>query len=64
MMNIGVQCPFCGCITELEIPLEGYFAWKLDGELVQNAFPELTPTEREMLISGICPDCQKDIFGE
>jgi len=33
------------------------------GELVQVAAPDLSPEEREVLISGLCPDCQKAIFG-
>jgi hypothetical protein len=30
--------------------------------LAQDAFPYLSATEREQLISHICPDCQHDIF--
>jgi len=33
------------------------------GELAQNAFPYLSATEREQLISHICPKCQDSIFG-
>lgn len=59
-----VECPFCGMASTVKVDADGYFAWKYDGELIQNALPNLTPTEREMLISGMCEDCQKKIFGE
>jgi hypothetical protein len=39
-----------------------YDNWQ-GGELIQNAMPDLTPTEREQLISHLCPACQVKIFG-
>ena len=33
------------------------------GELVQNVFPNLTPTEHEFLITGMSEAEQKEIFG-
>lgn len=56
-------CPFCGEVFEIHVPLAGFEAWQ-NGELVQNAFPELTAENREFLISGMCRDCQEKIFGE
>ena len=63
MISIAVECPFCGCVNFINVPFEGYNAWK-NGELIQNAMPELSADEREMLISGICPDCWDNMFGE
>ena len=54
-------CPFCGQVHDVFVNLVDYFDWE-DGVLAQRAFPYLTPTEREQIISSICPDCQKDIF--
>ena len=34
-----------------------------NGELVQNVFPHLNPTEREFLITGMSEAEQKEIFG-
>lgn len=59
-----VTCPFCGTDTAIEVDADGYFAWKYEGELIQNALPNLDPSKRELLISGICEDCQKNIFGD
>lgn len=30
---------------------------------VQDIFPYLTPAERELLISGVCPECWEKMFG-
>ena len=41
---------------------EDYLAWKYDGVLIQNAMPYLPANVREMLISGLCDDCQAEMF--
>ena len=59
---ITLNCPFCGTIHEVEVNSNEYSAW-MSGELIQHAMPSLTATEREQLISRLCPDCQRKIFG-
>ena len=61
--NVAMTCTFCGQFHLVEVDLEQFEAWK-NGELIQKAMPDLTPTEREQLISQICPKCQEKIFGE
>jgi Zn finger protein HypA/HybF involved in hydrogenase expression len=61
MITVAIQCPFCGSYHEVEVDVEQYLAWQ-NGELIQNAMPNLSATEREQLISGICPKCQREIF--
>lgn len=56
------RCPFCGRGNEVEVNEEDYWDWQ-DGTLAQDAFPYLTSEEREMLISGICPDCWNSMWG-
>ena len=61
-VNVEITCPFCGAPHYVlcdEVELDRWQA----GELIQVAMPSLTATEREELISGICPDCQSSIFG-
>jgi len=58
---IVTVCPFCGHINEIGVNEDDYWDWQ-DGELVQNAFPYLSADEREVLISGLCYDCQSDLF--
>ena len=55
-------CPFCGKWHEVEVAEEQYAEY-CGGELAQVAFPQLTPTEREQIISHLCPQCQSKVFG-
>lgn len=60
---VGRECHFCGDYHEVEVSESDYAAWR-GGELAQDAFPYLTAKEREILISGICPKCWADTFGD
>ena len=55
-------CPFCTKNHFVMVSMEAYERWQA-GELIQYAMPNLTPTEREQLISGLCPECQQKVFG-
>lgn len=55
-------CPFCGMPHDVEVDFLDFCAWQ-NGKLAQDAFPYLSADEREMLISGICPDCWERTFG-
>ena len=48
---------------DLQITQEQLNRW-YEGELVQNAFPNLSADEREFLISGITPEEWESMFGE
>ena len=45
------------------VPEEGFHNWQ-GRALIQNALPELTADERELLISGTCPSCWDRMFGD
>lgn len=62
MVEITVQCPFCGKIYIVEVPEDGYDRWQM-GEKIQNAMPDVAPEVREALISGICETCWNKTFG-
>lgn len=62
-MLVKTTCPICHCDTYLQVDAEEYARWQA-GELIQVAMPDLDADEREMLISGICPDCWDDMFGD
>lgn len=61
--RVECECPFCGAVTSINVrpnkETTDYFRGVL---LAQEAFGYLTETEREAIISGICPDCQEEIF--
>lgn len=60
---IVLNCPFCGAVHEVEVDADEFSAWQ-NGELIQHAMPDLSPTKREQLISQLCPQCQLRVFGE
>lgn len=62
MLTIELTCPFCGADHSVEMDYRDFVAWE-QGELIQNVAPYLSATEREQLISHICPKCQDGIFG-
>lgn len=61
-MDIFIECVMCGKDHSVAVDFEDFQDWE-NGKLVQDAFPYLDPTEREQLISRLCPSCQKEIFG-
>lgn len=62
MIKLEIACVLCGNTHSVMVKEEDYTKY-LEGELVQKAFPYLNATQREQIISGLCPRCQEDIFG-
>lgn len=56
-------CPICKQPSELDVDQDGLLRWK-NGELIQNAFPDLTANQRELLNTGFHPDCWDSVFAE
>lgn len=63
-VTVTVFCPCCGKIHKVgNIKSEQWKRWT-NGDYAQNVFSNLPPLDREKLISGLCEDCQKQVFGE
>ena len=62
MVDINMVCPFCGSHHSVTVDEMQYTSWQR-GTLIQRAMPTLSETEREQLISHICPKCQEKFFG-
>lgn len=63
-MVIAVKCRICDkqyfiCANE-----ERYIKWQHDEHFIQDLMPDLTPGERELLISGTCEICWNEMFEE
>ena len=56
MLTLKTICPFCGETHFVQVKETDYWRYA-NGTMVQDAFPYLSADEREMLISGICPEC-------
>ena len=53
-----------GNVMELDIDPEAYATWASGfGPVIQEAFPHLTPSEREFLMTGITPKEWTNLFG-
>ena len=61
LITVPTVCPRCSDRKEFVLELESFEQWKA-GELIQRAFPNLSPEDRERLKTGICPDCWDNIF--
>lgn len=62
-MTVERQCPLCGKITAIEVNFEEFAAWK-GGALIQDAMPHMSVDDREILMTGICPQCWDSQFGD
>tara|TARA_Y100001951_G_scaffold77640_1_gene64992 strand:- start:245 stop:469 length:225 start_codon:yes stop_codon:yes gene_type:complete len=60
-VGINVRCWRCDHVTVLHAALEDIQAWQ-DGTLVQDAFPYLNESERELLISRTCDSCFEAMY--
>lgn len=54
-------CPMCKSGTTKDVPLHAVNAYNA-GALIQHAWPEGTPVEREFLKTGYCDNCQRILF--
>lgn len=56
LVELQMTCPFCGKPSSIVVDKERFERWQA-GEHVQLVWPELTPGERETLISGAHEAC-------
>lgn len=54
--TIHRRCPFCGELSHVTVPGPGLWAWE-HGEFVQRAFPTLSASEREQVLTGSHGTC-------
>jgi len=60
---VVMTCRFCGKEHVVRVNEKAFYEWQ-NGALIQNVMPELSATQREQLISEICPACQDNLFGK
>jgi hypothetical protein len=63
-MKVTRKNPFTGQMLTREIPVteEQLMAWQ-DGELIQNAMPNISAEDREFIKSGITAEQWEEMFG-
>ncbi len=60
-MIVTTHCPECKESDSFPVDVDGIVRWQ-HGEHIQKALPELTATQREQLMTGICGDCWDKLF--
>jgi len=61
-MMITRECPICHIFHTVQVPTEGWFRWKREGWLIQDAFPGIPKEERELLITGVDDVCWQQLW--
>jgi len=56
-----IACCECDVVVDVPVLNSEFEAWQ-NGELIQNAMPDLNTDDREMLISKTCPKCWNELF--
>ena len=56
-------CTVCGEYEVWSLDRQAVTKWQ-EGEYIQNAFPDMSAGDREILISGTHPACWSKLFGE
>ncbi len=60
--KVFASCCMCGAEKTLTVNPIGYLQWKGKQALIQDALPELSKEDRELLISGTCGECWEKMF--
>lgn len=58
-----VKCKVCKNPWTVDVTEKQIRAWE-DGELIQNAMPDVPLELRELFITGICPICWDEMMGD
>lgn len=62
-MNIFVECRDCKKVYAITSTVEQLKEYQAGHKKVQDIYPELSPGDRELLISKTCNDCWNKMFG-
>ena len=60
---VTIPCPACKTQDTIEVKGQDLFRYN-QGAAINNAFPYLTPAQRERFISGLCGTCFDQAFRE
>lgn len=63
MQYVTPECPACGQASRIEVDPVAIQAW-MHGMHIQEAFPYLNASKRELIKSGFHAACWNAVFGE
>lgn len=61
-ITVNCRCPLCGAISHVTCDEDAYQEYVNTPTPIQEIFPDMDPSTREMLISGMCEPCQIRFF--
>ena len=64
MTTVICHCPLCGTVSHVTCDEKAYDMYVTTRTPIQEIFPDLDLHTRELLISGMCLDCQASFFEE
>ena len=64
MITVDCRCPLCGKISSVTCDKDAYQEYISTRTPIQEIFPDMELSTREMLISGMCLPCQEAFFVE
>jgi hypothetical protein len=56
-------CVVCNKSSEVKLDKDKFTRW-INGEFAQNVWPEMSPGEREVLVSGTHDACWEQLMGD
>lgn len=59
---VEIPCPKCNYSHNTLFTTREYKMWVANKEKIQDIFPKADKVYREFLISGLCYECQKEVF--
>ena len=64
MTTVFCHCPLCGAVSRVTCDEDAYEQYVTTGTPIQEIFPDMDLSTRELLISGMCIPCQEKFFVE
>lgn len=65
-MIVSRISPLTQKVVEIDLPIteEQVILWNSGQGLIQDIFPDLTPSQREFILTGICEEEWNQLFGD
>lgn len=63
-LKIVLRCLICEDTFIIDANTEDFNKWREGKTNIQDCFPYMSPSNKELLLSGICEDCWDEMFKE
>ena len=60
--NLDIRCRMCGVDHVILVNKDDFKDWYVGGVHIQDAFPYLSASERELILSETCGECFDKMF--